>query len=268
MLQRLQDYERLAVEATDGQLGSVDDFLFDDERWTIRYLVASTGSLFGRKVALSPIAANSPDWTEDRLSIRLSMDRIRQSPDLLMAGDIPRTREREYAAYYGYPAYWGGPGLWAWAGAPGALAGTPPPEYRVSNRDDDPASAETYRHRLRSVVDLRGAHLHALDGELGHIEDVIVDGESWNMPYLVVGTSNWIGGKRVLMPTAMALAVDWPARRLHVQVPREHLKEAPAYDGARVLAPAMTVALNAYYRVAAPKVRARAAGASATRVPE
>ena len=57
MLHRLHDYEQLTAHATNGELGSVDDFLFDDARWTIRYVVVSTVSLFGRRVAISPFAA-------------------------------------------------------------------------------------------------------------------------------------------------------------------------------------------------------------------
>ena len=63
MLRNFKDLRGYAIRATDGVIGKVDDFYFDDEDWGIRYLVVDTGSwLSGRKVLISPIALGSPDW--------------------------------------------------------------------------------------------------------------------------------------------------------------------------------------------------------------
>jgi hypothetical protein len=262
MLHRLHDYEQFTVHATNGELGSVDDFLFDDARWTVRYLVVGTGSLFGRRVAISPIAVVEPDWKAKRLAIRLSMERIREGPDLLTATDIPRTREEEYATYYGYPAYWGGPALWAWAGAPGALAGTPPAEYMVPGGTEDPKTLAQHQYQLRSVADLRGAHLHAADGEIGHVDDLLIDAESWNAPYLLIDTSNWIGGKRVLVPTAAITGVGWATHTVHIDLPKVRIQEAPVPDLDGPLDHAAETALAAYYdrTRTAPQTRGSSAG--------
>ena len=247
MLRRLHDYEQLTVHATNGELGSIDDFLFDDGRWTVRYLVVGTGSLFGRRVAISPIAAAEPDWNARRLVLRLSRDRIREGPDLLTGPEVPRTREEEYATYYGYPAYWGGPGLWAWAGSPGALASTPPPEYPVPPGGEDPKTIAQHQYQLRSAANLRGAHLQASDGEIGHVDDLLIDVDSWKAPYLLIDTSNWPGGKSVLVPTAAVTTVNWATPRVHIDLPRARIKEAPVPDLNLPLDHATETALATYY---------------------
>jgi hypothetical protein len=241
MLQRLHDYERLTLRATDGELGHVNDFLFDDEQWTIRYLVARTGSVFGRKVAISPISIVQPDWVEAQLSARLTRNQIRNSPDLLAAQPIPRSAEQEHALYYGYPAHWGGPSLWGWAGSPGALAGSAPVDYTVSGVTDLTAS------RLHSAADLRGAHLLTNDAEIGHVDDLVIDDERWNVRYLLTDTSNWIGGQHVLVPTDRVATVDWLARHVHLELLTEQVRNAPRYDPDRPLDRTMEEALRMYY---------------------
>jgi hypothetical protein len=64
MLRSLKDLERYTVSATDGDVGSVVDFLLDDERWIVRYLVVETGGfLDGHRVLISPISFRSADWS-------------------------------------------------------------------------------------------------------------------------------------------------------------------------------------------------------------
>jgi hypothetical protein len=64
MLRNLKDLENYAIRATDGDIGHVKDFYFDDEAWAVRYLIVETGGwLSSRKVLISPIAVGKTDWT-------------------------------------------------------------------------------------------------------------------------------------------------------------------------------------------------------------
>ena len=92
-------------------------------------------------------------------------------------------------------------------------------------------------HKLSRVS---GLHLHATDGEIGHVADFLLDEAGWAIRYMVVDTSNWIGGKRVLVSPSVVAAVDWAARTVHVSLTRDQIKRSPTLDTADV-DPAETV---------------------------
>ena len=113
MLRSLKDPERYAVNATDGDIGSVVDFLLDDERWTVRYLVVKAGGFFsGREVLISPAFFREPDWSTQRFHLALTRDKVKNSPDVDVDKPVSRQFEHDYYRYYNYPYYWGSAGLW------------------------------------------------------------------------------------------------------------------------------------------------------------
>ncbi|MEO8766933.1 MAG: PRC-barrel domain-containing protein, partial [Nitrosospira sp.] len=113
MLRSIKDLEGFAAEATDGLIGHVKDFYFDDEAWTIRFLVVETGAwLEGRKVLISPVAIGVPDWVRRLLPVSVTREQVRKSPDVDSQKPISRQHEVENYAYYGFPYYWGGLGIW------------------------------------------------------------------------------------------------------------------------------------------------------------
>jgi hypothetical protein len=240
MLQRLDHFKGLALQALDGELGHIEDFRFD-HRWTIRYLVVRTGTWFGRQVLISPISSGQPDWVANTLEVRLTRDQIRNSPELPAGMRINRETEARYAAHYGYPPYWAGPQLWAWAPTPGGLAIAPPADYAPPHEQVEPDE-----RALRSLRALLGQHVHARDGDIGHIDDGIVDDESWHIAHLLVDTSNWIGGVYVLMPTALIRDVDW-TRWLAIEATREQVLSAPRYDPAQPLDRTISIAVARHY---------------------
>jgi hypothetical protein len=108
MLRSISDMRGFTIRAADGELGSIDDFLFDDEQRAIRYLVANTGGwLFGRLVLVSPIAFRSVDWDGQRFEVELTRQQVEDSPAILQDEPVSRWKEEEYFRYYGYPYYWG-----------------------------------------------------------------------------------------------------------------------------------------------------------------
>ena len=123
MLRSLKDLERYTVTATDGDLGSVSNFLLDDERWTVRYLVVEPGLFHdGRRVLVSPIFFRQPEWATRCFHLALTKDKIRNSPSVNVDKPVSRQHERDYFRYYGYPYYWGYSGLWGMGNYPGLLA--------------------------------------------------------------------------------------------------------------------------------------------------
>ena len=234
MLRSIKDLQHHEILATDGGLGSVDEFYFDDEEWTIRYLVVDTGTwLPGRRVLISPIAIQQPDWRGRTLPVSLTREQIKDSPGIDAHKPVSRRQEAALARYYRYPFYWTDSAL---AGLP-PYAATPIPPAQAAEmdryREEEQARAEAQGDtHLRSTKEVIGYHLEASDGELGHIDDFLVDDSTWAIQYVVVDTSNWWFGKRVLLSTDMIRAVHWLDKKITVDLTREAVRRAPEYDAA------------------------------------
>ena len=128
MLFSVRELQGFGIEATDGGIGRIDELLFDDERWVVRYVVVDTGKwLPGRRVLISPISIEFADKARGVVALHLDKNRIRDSPDLDADAPVSRQREVEFYAYYGYGPYWAGPGLWGPAVAARDLRPIPDP---------------------------------------------------------------------------------------------------------------------------------------------
>lgn len=233
MIRSVSDLKRFDLVATDGSVGSIDDFLFDDARWAIRYVVVDTGKwLPGRRVLISPIAIASTEWGEQRMRLSLTRADVASSPDVDTHQPISRQYEIDYFNHYGYPYYWSAGALWGATAHPMV----PTPEQlaaqRAATRHAQQRAAEKGDAHLRSATEVTGYRIRATDGELGHVDDLLFDDLSWAVRYLVVDTSNWWFGKHVLVAPSWIDTIEWADRSVSVDLTRQSLKEAPAYDRA------------------------------------
>jgi hypothetical protein len=232
MLRNVKDLRGYAIRATDGVIGEVDDLYFDDEDWVIRYFVVDTGSwLSGRNVLISPLAIGHPDLMDQRLPVALTKAQVEHSPDIDTRKPVSRQHEAEYCGYYAYPYYWGGVGLWGMGAYPGSLT----TERRIEEAMRSGQTSATHPAddgHLRSCRAVIGYHLHATDGDIGHVEDLLVDDHTWAIRYLVVNTSNWWGGHQVLIGPRWIEALSWLDAKVSVDVTRQAIKAAPPYDSA------------------------------------
>ncbi len=229
MLRSTTELTGFTTRGTDGEFGKVDDFFFDDEKWAVRYIVVNTGGWLGRRVLISPMSFSSIDWDGKAIELSLTKDRIRNSPDADLNAPISREYERGFYGYYGYPLYWGGPGFWGPAPYPGALAAAAAADDHI-----DPGGLGRVEERsdshVRSGRTVIGNHIQAVDGEIGHVDDLIVDDESWAIRYLRVDTSNWIGGRAVLVPQRALRDVNWLESKINVALTRDQVRNSPEYD--------------------------------------
>lgn len=210
----------LVIHATDGELGSVDEFYFDDETFGIRYLVVKTGSwLNSRYVLISPIAITSVDWTRRLLSVNLTKKQVEKSPDVNTQQPVSRQHEADYSAYYGYNYYWGGPYLWGPVYRPADL-GVPSPASLGKPSGDV---------HLRSSHSVNGYHVEAKDGEIGHVGGYVIDDDSWSVAYFEVATRNWLPGKHVLLSPAWIERVSWLDSKIYAGLYRDAIAGAPEY---------------------------------------
>ncbi len=209
------------LRAVDGSLGEVEDFYFDDRAWRVRYMVADTSRwLIGRRVLIAPAALGAPDPGRREVTVDLTMETVRASPDIDTAKPVERQQEEQLLAHYGWAPYWtdlGGTYPLGLGGPPaGPEAGT---DVGVQG---DP--------NLRSMREVTGYHIAASDGEVGHVADFLIDEEGWIVRYLEIDTRNWLPGKHVLVSPRWVGAIDWGGRRVAVALTRAQIQEAPQYD--------------------------------------
>lgn len=257
-----------AIHATDGNIGEVSTILFDDEAWTIRYLVVDTGTwLPGRKVLIAPVAIRKANWKKKNSSLDVSLTReqVTNSPDIDTDRPVSRQREQEFYRYYSYPYYWSGvalapgvyPEMFTPAAAPRASEEIPPSDQSAESSE----SAESHDSHLRDVRVVKGYHIKAADGEIGHVEEFLLDSKSWTIRYLVVDTSNWLGGRRVLVAPSWVNAVSWEDSEVHVSATRQAIKDSPDYDVAVRVTRAYEQRLYSHYGATGYWSRGRIAAA-------
>jgi hypothetical protein len=245
MLRSTKDLDNFAIGATDGPIGQVKDFYFDDDAWAIRYLVVETGSwLNSRQVLISPMSLQPPHWADRVLPVSITQAQVKNSPDIDTDKPVSRQHETDYLGYYGYPAYWEGGGLWGNGLYPYPLL----PDYpgygleqaERERAEEDYGRLERARHRndnphLRSCKAVTGYHIHASDGEVGHVEGYLVDDATWAVRYLIVNTSNWWLGHSVLVAPQWITSVRWADESVRVGLTREAIKNAPVYESSVAL---------------------------------
>lgn len=100
---------------------------------------------------------------------------------------------------------------------------------------------------LRDSGEVMGYHLQARDGELGHVHDLVLDDQDWGVRYFVVGTGNWWPGKKVLVAPIWVDRVSWADRAIFVDLERELIRAAPAYDPDQIIGHDDEVRLYAHY---------------------
>jgi hypothetical protein len=88
---------------------------------------------------------------------------------------------------------------------------------------------------LRSSNTVIGYHIEATDGDIGHLEDLVVDDYTWAIRYLIVNTSNWWGGRRVLVAPECIDNVSWSEAKVSINLTRQAIKDAPPHDSAAQL---------------------------------
>lgn len=247
MLHSVTNLKRFAIRATDGDIGRVHDVLFDDEHWTVRYLVVDTGTwLPGRQVLISPFAIGRLIEKDEVLTVAATRAQIEHSPDIDTHQPISRQYEAAYARYYGYPFYWGGTGVWGMKRYPAqGHVPTPPPDHSRPGpfiKSEQPA-LDTLAElnpgdvHLRSCNAAAGYVLHATDGEIGHVDDFLVEDGTWTIAHLIVATSNWWFGHKVMIAPRWIDTISWVDSRAVVRATRDAIRRAPRYDPDALAAP-------------------------------
>lgn len=235
MLLNLSSIRGHSIAASDGTIGSVSDVLFDDISWMIRWLVVDTGEwLSGRKVLLPPCALGHAEPNGKTFPVRLTKAEVEASPELDTHQPVSRHFETSTYNYYGWSPYWGSGFYLGGTGMTGgALSMTGDPEaphrtdelVRVQQDLDEP--------HLRSAEEITGYHIHATDGVIGHLSDLVLEETDWSIHYLIVDTSNWWMGHKVQISPRSAQDIRWTEQLIYLDVDRQTIKDSSPYDPAK-----------------------------------
>ncbi len=235
MIFQLKKLTGCVLCARDGDIGQVEDFYFDDEKWTIRYIVADTAKwLLGRKILIPRVSLGAVHLDTDKLEIRLTKTQIENSPGIDAHKPISRQNEADLYDYYGYSYYWPGPNFTAPVPFPIGMPERKAPMAATEAKEIDAAQRkkDSEEPHLRSAAEVTGYYIHARDGDLGHVEDFLIDDESWTVRYVVVDTKNWWPGKKVLIAPQWITELRWGESIMRIDMSRESIKSSPEYDPA------------------------------------
>jgi sporulation protein YlmC with PRC-barrel domain len=246
MLWRASTLRGYEIQATDGRIGSVSDLLFDDTDWTVRWLVIDTGDwLPDRKVLLPPSAVDEPDPANRVVPVALTRERVEQSPSIETDAPVSRQMETDLYGHYGWAPYWYGA-----YGAPMDLAAgavIPPAVQRGADGDVGAPREEHGDPHLRSAHEVTGYYVRATDDDIGHIEEFLIEPESWTVRYLVIDTRNWWPGKMVLISPKWIRDVSWNDRQVRVDLTRAQVKDGPEFDPSTTVDRAYEERLHSHY---------------------
>jgi hypothetical protein len=228
----LQSFRDLAG-ATDGGIGHVKDFYFDDEAWVIRYLVVETGAwLSSRRVLISPIAINAPNWSEKSFPAAITQEQVKNSPTIDTDKPVSRQHEIAYSGFYRGGGLWGNgvyPGMMRWSMVSGGTSESSAAGPRKSSTEPETDSQQPGDPHLRSGNAILKYHIHATDGDIGHVQGLLIDEKSWAIRYLIVNTSNWWLGHQVLIAPQWIEGVRWNDRKVSVSLTRDAVRSSPAH---------------------------------------
>ncbi|MAT13943.1 MAG: hypothetical protein CMJ46_01580 [Planctomyces sp.] len=199
------------VKAVDGEFGKITDLLFDDQNKMVRYFVINCGNWLNKdEVLLSPVAFETPDHEDFTISTILSRHAISNAPSINTKPPVSKQDESALARYFDWPMFW-----------------SRIPSSRQEIHESPEGQVEGH---LRSLKEVKGYTIHCPQGDLGHVEEMIVDTETWALRYLAIDTGNWLPGKRVIIGIDWLSEISWEEQHAYIELSRDDVQNAPIYD--------------------------------------
>jgi hypothetical protein len=178
--------------------------------------------------------------------VKLTKAEVEGSPDFLEHLPVSRQMEAHLYDYYGWDPAWGSSyfGVGAIAtpfSLPPLVGGVPPDEAAAAAPPDEAGS------HLRSTTEVIGYHVHATDGEIGHVENFVFNHAKWDIRYFGVDTRNWWPGEHVLISPYAVREIDWAGRHVELNITRAQVKASPPWDSVAMVDHAYEEQLRSHY---------------------
>lgn len=234
MIRNIKSLLNYKIEATDGLIGEVEEFYFDDKSWKIRYLIVKTGTwLSERKVLIVPNALIKHPWKDRSFPVNLSKEQVRTSPDIDTDKPVSQQQEIELYGHYSWQRYGGG-GFYA-GGSAAVMENDPIIDETVTNETDPHDKRSDDDLHLRSTEEITGYHIHAPDGDIGHLNDFIIDDLTWQIKFIVLDTHNWFGGKKVMIKVEHVKKIDWIENKIFLNITTDVVEKSMLFNKADYL---------------------------------
>lgn len=222
------------IQAVDGEIGKVEDLYFDAHDWVLRYLVVDTGPwILGRKVLLTHHALQQTDGDDEIISVNLTREQVKNSPEMDSVKMISRPQEEALHVYYGWPTYWYIPPTAAGGGPVAPVWAVPSDELP---HEEKPEVVETKEPHLYQFSDVKGYRVHAVDGDIGHVEDFVVEDQDWTIGYFIVDTGGWFQkGNLVMLAPHWITQIDTEDAKVYIDLKKETIRSSPEFEAERVM---------------------------------
>jgi hypothetical protein len=237
MLASLAELRSYYIRGRDGEIGRIADLCFREEEWIARYVVVTLEDL-GREALLLAAYLSRLDPDTHTVWADIRREQVENTPPLDRAESLTRQREQELHELYGWPIYW-----WEQEQQVTPIGGLWD-ELQIESEDPDaPDQAGPQLLFAGDLIDVY--HIQSEDGEVGILKDMIVEDESWIIPYIVVHlqpSGNW-----VLLASDDIQTIDLGARSIHVAVPRDVIANSPVLSSEEIVTPELQQSLREYY---------------------
>lgn len=100
---------------------------------------------------------------------------------------------------------------------------------------------------FRSLEDLMGASMIAMDGEIGKICNFLFDDQSWKIRYCVVDVGHWLARREVLISMSVIDQPDWKTKTLRARLTKEQLRNGPDVDSKKPVSRQQEIAMREYF---------------------
>jgi hypothetical protein len=229
MLFGLKELIGFSIQATDGEIGKISDLYFDDQDWVVRFMIDRTGSwLRGRQVLISPASIEKTDWEQKHFYVSLTRVQVEQSPLVEVEKPLSRDIAQKLADYYNWPSPVPIIGYNS-----GISFGSRPTPFvlmmgqRKIVRDKDADGTD-----LQSAATVLGYKISTNDGDLGIVDDFLVDDETWAIRYMIIDTRKGSDGKKILIAPEWIDWISWKQKRVSVSLDKGKIEACPLFDQA------------------------------------
>ena len=227
MLRSISEIIGYTFFAKENDVGKCKDLLFDDQFWTVRHMVADTGGwLIDKKVLISPVMVQKTDWQMQSIFLDITREQLEECPLLMEDEPVSREHEKKMLKHLNYPYCWTNNG-------PEIIPHMPEKSAQKADEEilEELELEEQKENHLRSFKEVKGYDIEASDGNLGHVEDFILEDKTWAFRYVVVDTRNWLpGGKKVIFSLSWVKEVNWELSTLFLDVSKEQVENSPEFD--------------------------------------
>ncbi|PSL50806.1 PRC-barrel domain protein [Salsuginibacillus halophilus] len=228
MLFEAKKLRNFGVITSDGELGKIDDVYMDEDQWVIRYLVVNRKPLLpGGKVLVSPIAVERMDINGQTIHLNVTKEELEEAPGKEEAEPITRKKELELHHHFGYGYYWPAQGMWGSFPYPHQLRVEAPHHQRPQEL---PNEEEIKVRSLKEMTgDWSGYDVEGSDGDIGTIDDVIVEDDTWNIRYISVDTGRLFSTGHAVLSSSWILHTEDEEKKVRVKMARHEVQAAPEY---------------------------------------